>query len=201
MRINLFESLTSSYSFYETNLTNSNNVLNNQIVALKIANEQLNTLKKRMKLVMDKNANKRRLIQINTYYGKQYDAYSQVMKYIFIVTLILLVLTVFANKEWIPRNIYTFLVILILFIGFIYIISKVWDIYLRDNMNFDEYNWNFSPSFSSSTLSSLSSSTSSSSTSSSSVQNSLTCVGSACCSSSELFDESQNLCVPTPSNS
>ena len=116
MRINLFNSLTSSYSFYQSNVSSSNSVLNNQIASLNIANEQLNSLKIRLNKIMNKNINNRRLIEINTYYGKQYDAYSSVMKYILIICVPILILSILSNKNIIPENIYSLLVIIILVI-------------------------------------------------------------------------------------
>jgi hypothetical protein len=189
MRINLFNTLTSSYSFYQSNLTSSNSVLNNQIIALNIANQQLNSLKIRLDKLMNKNINNRRLIEINTYYGKQYDAYSSVMKYILIICVPILILSILSSKNIISQNIYNLLVIIILIIGFIIVIRKISDISLRDNMNFDEYQWSFNPSFApgSSKTKNISNTTSS--------KNNL-CVGALCCNDAEMFDETLNLCVP-----
>jgi hypothetical protein len=190
MRLNLFNTLTSSYSFYQSNLTSSNSVLNNQITALNIANQQLNSLKIRLDKLMNKNINNRRLIEINTYYGKQYDAYSSVMKYILIICVPILILSILSSKNIIPENIYNLLVIIILIIGFVIVIRKVSDISLRDKMNFDEYEWSFNPSFTpgSSKIKDASN------TSSSSTSN--LCVGALCCNDAEMFDETLNLCVP-----
>jgi len=189
MRINLFNTLTSSYSFYQSNVTSSNSVLNNQIMALNIANEQLNSLKTRLNKIMNKNINNRRLIEINTYYGKQYDAYSSVMKYILYICVPILILSILSNKNIIPENIYNLLVIIILIIGFIIVIRKVADISLRDNMNFDEYQWSFNPSFTPGSSTNTNASTDTSSKSN-------LCVGALCCSDVEMFDDSLNLCVP-----
>ena len=189
MRINLFKTLTSSYSFYQSNITSSNSILNNQLVSLNIANEHLNSLKIRLNKIMNNNINNRRLIEINTYYGKQYDAYSSVMKNVLFICVPILILSILSNKNIIPENIYNLLVIIILIIGFIIIIRKVADISLRDNMNFDEYKWSFDPSFTPGSIKYTNSSTTVSS-------NNDLCVGSLCCSKSEMFDDSLNVCVP-----
>jgi hypothetical protein len=190
MRINLYNSLTSSYSFYQTNVATARNVLNNQITALEIANQQLNDMKNKMNRIVSKNQNKRRLIQINTYYGKQYDAYSSVMKYILLICIPILILSLLSSKDIIPGNIYTFLVIIILVIGFIVLIRKIWDIYLRDSMNFDEYQWPFKPSFVPGAGSTGSSTTTTTITT--------PCVGALCCSDTEMYDETLNQCIPIP---
>lgn len=198
MRTNLFNSLTTSYSFYETNLTTSQNVLNDQIIALNAVNSQLNSLKNKMKLIIEKNTNKRRLIEINTYYSKEYNAYSQVMKYILFICVPILILSILSNKNILPDNIYNLLVIIILVVGIIVIIRKLWDIAIRDSINFDEYNWHFNPSDYTSSTSTSSSSNSSSSTTTTTTS---PCVGAACCSTTQLYDDTLNLCVPIPTSS
>jgi len=115
IRINLFNSLISTYSFYENNVLTSQTVLNNQITALKLADDQLKYLKIRMNEILGENKTNRRLIQINTYYGKQYDAYASVMKYILLFCIPILILSILANKKIIPENIYNGLVIFIFY--------------------------------------------------------------------------------------
>jgi hypothetical protein len=193
IRINLFNSLISTYSFYENNVLTSQTVLNNQITALKLADDELKFLKIRMNEILGENKKNRRLIQINTYYGKQYDAYASVMKYILLFCIPILILSILANKKIIPENIYNGLVIFILVISFIIIIFKLWDISLRDNMNFDEYNWRFTPPKTTNSKVSRTDTTSSTRTT-----NEEPCVGSLCCSSSQTYNETLNLCVPMP---
>jgi len=193
IRINLFNSLISTYSFYENNVLTSQTVLNNQITALKLADDELKFLKIRMNEILGENKKNRRLIQINTYYGKQYDAYASVMKYILLFCIPILILSILANKKIIPENIYNGLVIFILVISFIIIIFKLWDISLRDNMNFDEYNWRFTPPKTTNSTVSRTDTTSSTRTT-----NEEPCVGSLCCSSSQTYNETLNLCVPIP---
>jgi hypothetical protein len=195
IRINLFNSLISTYSFYENNVLTSQTVLNNQITALKLADDQLKYLKIRMNEILGENKTNRRLIQINTYYGKQYDAYASVMKYILLFCIPILILSILANKKIIPENIYNGLVIFILVISFIIIIYKLWDISLRDNMNFDEYNWRFTPPTDTNSTTSRIDTTTSSSTTNEEVE---PCVGSLCCSSSQIYNETLNLCIPMP---
>jgi hypothetical protein len=193
IRINLFNSLISTYSFYENNVLTSQTVLNNQITALKLADDQLKYLKIRMNEILGENKKNRRLIQINTYYGKQYDAYAQVMKYILLFCIPILILSILVNKKIITENIYNSSVIFILVISFIIIIFKLWDISLRDNMNFDEYNWRFTPP------KTANSKVSTTDTTSSTInEEQEPCVGSLCCSSSQIYNDTLNLCLPMP---
>lgn len=89
------------------------------------------------------NTNKRRMAQINTYYTRNYEANTEVMKNIIYVSVSLIVLAVLRNKELIPASISTLGVIFILTMGGIVIGKQVFDIMRRNDHEFDKYDWNF----------------------------------------------------------
>jgi hypothetical protein len=89
------------------------------------------------------NLNKRRMAQINTYYTRNYEANTEVMKNIIFVSIALIILAVLRNKELIPSSIATLGVIFVLTLGGIVIGKQVIDIMWRDDHDFDKYNWAF----------------------------------------------------------
>jgi hypothetical protein len=89
------------------------------------------------------NSNKRRMAQINTYYTKNYEANTDVMKNIIIVSVALIILAVLRNKKIIPDSIGTLGVIFILAFGGIVIGKQVFDIIRRNDHDFDKYDWTF----------------------------------------------------------
>jgi len=89
------------------------------------------------------NTNKRRMAQVNTYYTRNYEANTEVMKNIIYVSVVLIVLAVLRNKELIPASISTLGVIFILTMGGIVIGKQVFDIMRRNDHEFDKYDWNF----------------------------------------------------------
>jgi hypothetical protein len=89
------------------------------------------------------NLNKRRMAQINMYYTKNYEANTEVMKKIIIITVALIVLAVLRNKELIPSSLSTLGVILVLTFGGIVVGKQVFDIIRRNDHDFDKYDWNF----------------------------------------------------------
>ena len=89
------------------------------------------------------NSNKRRMAQINTYYTKNYEANTEVMKNIIFVSIALIILAVLRTKELIPASISTLGVIFILTLGGIVIGKQVFDIIRRNDHDFDKYDWNF----------------------------------------------------------
>ena len=89
------------------------------------------------------NTNKRRMAQVNTYYTRNYEANTEVMKNIIYISVALIVLAVLRNKELIPASISTLGVIFILTMGGIVIGQQVFDIMRRNDHEFDKYDWNF----------------------------------------------------------
>lgn len=89
------------------------------------------------------NSNKRRMAQINTYYTKNYEANTEVMKNIIFVSVALIILAVLRTKDLIPASISTLGVIFVLTLGGIVIGKQVFDIIRRNDHDFDKYDWNF----------------------------------------------------------
>lgn len=99
MRINLYYSLKDMYSFYQTNISESRETLSQEVSAINILENELNESKIRMNLLEDEKNNKIRLVEINTYYGKRYNAYSKIMKTIVIFCVPLIILAVLKKKR------------------------------------------------------------------------------------------------------
>ena len=100
------------------------------------AAENANSLK-------EDNSNKRRMAQINTYYTKNYEANTEVMKNIIFISIALIILAVLRNKDLIPASISTLGVIFVLTFGGIVVGKQVFDIIRRNDHDFDKYDWNF----------------------------------------------------------
>lgn len=191
MRIKMYKNLTSFYSAYQQNISSYDTTLQQQLQALSIAEEQLNNLRLQLNELQNNNFNKLRLIQINNYYGKKYNAYSSILFNVIIICIIILVLSILKKKEILPSNIYNLSIILVFVISIIIITSKFYDISLRDNMNFDEYNWRFTPPKSTSTT------TTTDTTNVWGDESSNICIGNDCCrDNEEYWDSTTNKCVP-----
>jgi len=91
----------------------------------------------------DDNINKRRMAQINTYYTRNYEANTEVMKNVIYISVALIILAVLRKKELIPGSISTLGVIFILTMGGIVIGKQIFDIMRRNDHDFDKYDWEF----------------------------------------------------------
>ena len=195
MRMNLYANLKETYSFYQKNVAASKNIVGESTEAVNILENELNQTKIRLNLLEDQKYNKLRLVEINTYYGKRYNAYSGLMKTIIIICIPIIILTILANKQILPPKLYAFLMGIIILFGTIFIGLQLIDIGSRDNMNWDEYYWYFNKDKapSDTTIGDITNPWEKNSLS-------LTCIGSACCYEGSTYDSTQNMCLPNESN-
>ena len=193
MRINLYASLKDMYSYYQQDVSDSRNTMNNQMVSVDVIENELNDSKRRLNLLEAQKNNKIRLVEINTFYGKQYDAHKQIMQIVVIICIPVLILSVLANKGILPPKLNTLLIGIIIIIGLFIIGAKIIDLSNRDNMNFDEYNWYFNKDEAPTTSTEEDTNTSGSDPWETPTY---TCSGAECCYENSTYDEEQNKCIP-----
>jgi hypothetical protein len=197
-RIALFNSIGDQANIIQGGLASSRNDLVSQITLLKTVEDQLDQAKKQNRLIQNRNDTQMRLVQINTYYGKRYEAQSHLMKKIILVCVPLLIFVVLKKKGILPETLGNYVIGITLAVGAIFVIRAVWDITTRDNINFDEYNWSYeSPETQVPTkyqynrdhlfnienpLKNL-------------MSNLGICIGSNCCSETQFFDAEKQLCM------
>ena len=195
IRINLYANLKNTYVFFQQSASSSRVALAEQMMAIDIVENELNESKRRLRLLEDEKYNKLRLVEINTYYGKQYNAHAGIMKLIVIICIPILIVGVLANMGIIPKNIAALLSSIIIIIGLIIIGRRVLDLMNRDNMNFDEYNWKFN------TQNAPADNTDISSATDPWKIPTRVCIGPECCNEYSTYDAIQNICVPNTNSS
>jgi hypothetical protein len=189
MRINLYQTLSGVNNFYQNALTTSVGTLQEQTIAINIVESELNKAKKRLELLDAEKINKIRLVEINNYYGDKYTEHSQLMKIIIFTLIPVIILVILHNKNILPTRIYYILIVIISLIGGYFFWKKYTSIIMRDNMNYQEYDWYFDAS------------TAPSGTSTTSTDPWLsyntpgTCIGQYCCSDGQTWDASLNQCI------
>jgi hypothetical protein len=97
------------------------------------------------------------------------------------------------NNGFLPRPIYLTLVVIIALIGFYFLFTTFYSMMRRDNMNYQEYNWQFNPNKNDASLAT----TNSPSVDPWSGQTSSVCVGAQCCNQYEYYDPNLNQCIVT----
>lgn len=87
--------------------------------------------------------NTQKMVDINVYFKKQYEARVKIMKYIVLVCFLVIFFVVLMNLGWLPQEMVIVLVVIIILAGGLYIGSLMYDAYQRSNINYDEYDWGF----------------------------------------------------------
>jgi hypothetical protein len=188
MRINLYQTLSGINNYYQNALNSSVGTLEEQTVAIGIVESELNQAKQRLALLEEEKNNKIRLVEINTYFGDKYAEHSELMKIVIFTLVPVIIVTFLYSKDILPKMIYYILVSIISLIGAIFFWRRYASIIMRDNMNYQEYDFPFNSS-------NLAVSGSSSSDPWQSDSNLGTCVGDYCCSTGMIYDSSLNQCV------
>lgn len=139
----LFKSVVGKLSVLQNGVSESRVDLVSQLTLLEIVEDRLNKVKSQMEHLKNRNDTKMRLVQINTYYGKRYERQSLLMKKIIIVCIPLIILFALKKNNMIPELISNYLLGITIAVGSIFIIKDLWEINIRSNMNFDEYDWKY----------------------------------------------------------
>ena len=80
-------------------------------------------------------------IQWNYYYYKRFKKINEILRYYILICIVLILLSKL-QSPYFDNMSYYFITGIIIAGLFIYVMYSLWDIYIRDNINFDEYDYN-----------------------------------------------------------
>jgi hypothetical protein len=138
-RINLFNTINDLYQYAKDNVSENRKELVDKMVVAKVMETQLNNMKQMSNELQTVKNNKLRMVQINTYYGKQYEAQTELMKLIVKICAIIIIIVFVSKMGFIPTQISTLVIIVIIGVGAFLIFRKISDLSSRDKMDFDRY--------------------------------------------------------------
>ena len=142
-RVNLYNSLSETYQSQASNEHNAQDALEQQTKTLHLLEKELNKSKKRLASMKDEKTNQLKMVEITTYYSKQYDAHRRLMRMITIIGVCMLIAI---GLDYTPLKIVSKpLAIVVFLIGGILIFKRVINMALRRNDNYDEFIWPIAP--------------------------------------------------------
>jgi len=145
LKNSLFVNSTSSYDLNQSQLDATRGVAVDSMAALQIIEEDLKNKRKLLDEMLTLRNNSERMVGVNNYYARRYEAHSSVMKYIVFFCGII-ILSIFLMKIGIfSDSVSSVVIIIAISIGAIIIGRKVWDISKRSNIDFDKYTFPFNP--------------------------------------------------------
>jgi hypothetical protein len=188
MRINLYKTLSNLNGYYQDVLKTSHGTLEDQSVAIRIVEDELNQLKQNLRTLKNEKTNKMRLVEINTYYGDKYAEHSNLMKIIIFTLVPVIIITLVFRSGIISQMVYYILLIIVVAIGAYFFWRRFASIITRDAMEYNEYDWFFDPTSAPKPSSKISKDPW--------LNTDIgTCIGQECCSTGQTYDDSINQCV------
>jgi hypothetical protein len=154
-RVAMFRSLNQMYDNSVRSSVNSRNDLVHQITALKMVENELKNAKGHIDMMKTERDNKLRMAELNMFESDKYDAYVKFMKLILFVALpsiaifLLLKIKFFKSPEsnsgmrLVLKDVLIIAMCAILVYGSYRIIISAYDLSIRNNMNFNSYDFDF----------------------------------------------------------
>tara|TARA_B100000902_G_scaffold392815_1_gene445837 strand:- start:129 stop:1289 length:1161 start_codon:yes stop_codon:yes gene_type:complete len=133
--------LTDNLDIITDSMIKTHNNLVNQLTTTEMANQEVAAGKKDLNALLAAKNKHQRMTQINTYYGKYYQAHTYTMKLIIYATLPILLFSILKSKNILPAGIAKILNIIIIAIFAILMMLHLGDINKRDNMVYSEYDF------------------------------------------------------------
>jgi hypothetical protein len=143
IKTSIYNTLTTSYELTQQQIEAIRPIVANSNVANQLMADALNLKLDKLGEEIQLNNNSQRLIGVNNYYARRYEAHSSVMKKIVLFCGVIILVIFLMKIGFISDGISSILIIATLVVGVIMIGKEVWDISRRSNIDFDKYNFPF----------------------------------------------------------
>ena len=173
-------------------LAQKETVANNIVMDYMYANEKGTTVNTIMDRITQLNNDKKRKLEINTYYNKAREQYIRILMVIVIACIIIVPLVIANKNNSISHLTFMVLTVTIIFFTIIFIFYNFADIYSRDDMDFDKINIPYDR-----TATILEKDGSIIRKKNPLTSLTLTCIGQDCCDGSMVYDYARNKCIAT----
>ena len=144
-RLTLISDLSNNLQSVQERVGNGRSMLEGQMALTKVAEHEMNQVKLRLNDLEETKNNKLRMVEINNYFSQRYQAYSNVLKLVIYFCVPLVGLVLLKNYGLLTEEVYTFFTGVVLAVGIFVIARRSWDIFVRSDIHFEEYNWNMTP--------------------------------------------------------
>jgi hypothetical protein len=141
MRIGLFNQLKDVYASAQNELNDGRVSLADQVSMVGVVENELNRTKENVQALRNDKNNKMRMVQIGTYESQRYHAHAAIMKQIAIAGAIILVAIILYQQDILPGRVMSGIVVVTGAFTLISILWKVFDLMMRNNLNFNQYNF------------------------------------------------------------
>lgn len=144
LKVTLVDSLPEKYKWALQNVAATRSDLVDKLTTIDVMNRESENINNTIEELKDIRNNKLRMAEINTYYALKYDSYIGFVKLFTLVSVVILLITILRKKGILPENVANILLGIVALVGGYFILVKGSDLYWRDNMSYQEYDWMFS---------------------------------------------------------
>lgn len=145
LRSNIFETIKLNYGLTQSDYNIQRKSYAQQLVALEIIENDLKNTSSKLRESILIRDNSERMVGINNYYTRRYEAHADIMKNIIFYCGIIILVIFLMRMGFISDEITSLLIIVALAIGIIIVGRKVLDLMRRNNIDYDKYNFPFNP--------------------------------------------------------
>lgn len=141
-RTSLYAMIATNYKSQVVAENAATSTTSQQLATLKLLEKEMNKSKKALAGLKEERLNAMKMVEINTYYSKQYSAYLRVMQ-VLTVGCVLLIGASFLGRAYPTAGYY--LNVAILVVGVFVVGYLVLNISMRTDTNYDEFIWPMAP--------------------------------------------------------
>jgi len=145
LRTNMFETIKLNYNITQSDYNIQRKSYAQQLVALEIIENELNNTSRRLRESILIRDNSERMVGINNYYTRRYEAHADIMKNVIFYCGIIIIAIFLMKMGFISDEITSLIIIVAVSIGIIIVGGKVIDLSRRNNIDYDKYNFPFNP--------------------------------------------------------
>ena len=143
LRSNIFETIKANYGITQSDYNIQRKSYAQQLVALNIIENDLNNTSSQLRKSISIRDNAERMVGVNNYYTRRYEAHADIMKNIIFYCGIIILAIFLMRMGVVTDEITSLIIIVALCIGIIVIGKKVYDLSRRNNIDYDKYNFPF----------------------------------------------------------
>jgi hypothetical protein len=145
LRTNIFNTIKANYGITQSDYNIQRKSYAQQLVALQIIENDLTNTSRKLQDSLLIRDNAERMVGVNNYYTRRYEAHADIMKNIIFYCGIIIFVIFLMKMGVIGDTISSLLIIVALCFGIIIVGKKVWDLSSRNNIDYDKYNFPFNP--------------------------------------------------------
>lgn len=119
-------------------MAQKDSILGNVLMDYMINDSEGSNVEKIYSKLKQENNDKKRKIKINNYNSKAYIEYSYILKVIIFLIALMMPFIILTKYNILEKNISLTAIIIILFLGFLYVFYRLYLLYMKDNINFDK---------------------------------------------------------------